>query len=197
MKSMTKLVLTLAAVIFSGMMFPSLRADAAVKSTGARILSEDAEPIGKRAHTFTDLDGEVTVTVEWLRRPGEFAVTIDYYGYLTQEGRVNCFLDINGTKREFVTLQEEAAGRHQRIKILSFHPTVERGESRGLKPLEPGEIVDYLLFRNTPYYPQFGNVNIEMKFFAHDRWDGDGNKQNGNYTVSFGCPIKVPAEDHF
>lgn len=197
MKSMTKLVFTLAAVLISGMMLSSVRADASEGTSRARILMEDAEPIAKKSHKFVDLDGEVIITVEWLRRPGEFAVNIDYWGYLTQEGNVNCYLDINGTRREFITLQENKKNRRQRIRILSFHPTVERGESRGLKPLNPDEMVDYLLFRNTPYYPQFGNVNIEMKFFANGRWDGDGNNYNENYKISFDCPVTDSFPDHF
>lgn len=161
------------------------------------MLSEDLEPIGVQTHRFVDRDGEVKLTVEWLRRPGEFAVTIDYYGYLTQEGRVNCYLDLNGTRREFITLRENVSDRHQQIRILSFHPTVTHGNTRGLKKLTSDEVVDYLLFTNAPYYPQFGTVNIEMKFFSHGRWDGDGNNNNENYKISFPCPIKVQAEDHF
>lgn len=193
-------ILTIAlfiAVILSLVTVPAGIAEASETVAEADMLCEDVEPIGVQTHTFTDRDGEVKLTVEWLRRPGEFAVTIDYYGYLTQEGRVNCYLDINGTKREFITLRENFSNRHQRIRILSFHPTVSSGVSRGLKKLMSDEVVDYLLFTNTPYYPQFGKVNIEMKFFSHGRWDGDGNNNNENYNISFPCPIKVQAEDHF
>ncbi|HOT28141.1 MAG TPA: hypothetical protein PLU72_08115 [Candidatus Ozemobacteraceae bacterium] len=164
-----------------------------MKPKTIRMLSPDEEPIGARAHTFVDADGEVSVTVEWLRRPGEFAVTIEYYGYLTQEGMVNCYLSINGISREFITMKEETPARRQRIRILSFHPTV----GRGLRPLGPGEIVDYLLFRNAPYYPQFGKFEIELKFFANGRWDGDGNNSNDNYRAAFDCPLDTPAQDHF
>lgn len=185
------------AIIFSLILIPSGIAAASDDIAETDVQSEDLEPMGVQTHRFVDRDGEVKLTVEWLRRPGEFAVTIEYYGYLTQEGRVNCYLDLNGTRREFITLRESVSDRHQRIRILSFHPTVALGESRGLKKLTSDEVVDYLLFTNAPYYPQFGNVNIEMKFFSHGRWDGDGNNNNENYRISFPCPIKVQAEDHF
>ncbi|HOT29691.1 MAG TPA: hypothetical protein PLU72_16060 [Candidatus Ozemobacteraceae bacterium] len=184
-------------LIVSLALIPAGIAGASDDIAEAGMPNEDIEPIGVQTHRFVDHDGEVKLTVEWLRRPGEFAVTIDYFGYLTQEGRVNCYLELNGTRREFITLRESASDRHQRIRILSFHPTVTRGSSRGLKKLTPEEVVDYLLFTNAPYYPQFGNVNVEMKFFSHGRWDGDGNNNNENYRISFPCPIKVQAEDHF
>jgi len=180
-----------ALALFSG------KADAAMNGLRDVVLSEDEEVIGQHSHRFVDNDGEVAVTMEWLRRPGEFSMTIDYYGYLTQEGHVNFYLEINGTRREFVTMSEELSDRHQRIRILSFHPSIERDGARGLKPLAPGEVVDYLLFRTAPYYPQFGKANIELKFFANDRWDGDGNNGNENYKITFPCPIKAPAQDHF
>ncbi|HNW36250.1 MAG TPA: hypothetical protein PKM25_15025 [Candidatus Ozemobacteraceae bacterium] len=185
----TAILVTL--VLFSG------KADAAMIGLSDVVLSEDEEVIGQQSHTFIDKDGEVNITLEWLRRPGEFAMTIDYYGFLTQEGPVNFYLDINGTRREFVTMGEELKDRHQRIRILSFHPCIEQDGANGLKPLASGEVVDYLLFRTAPYYPQFGKVDIEMKFFAHDRWDGDGNKNNENYRISFSCPIKAEVQDHF
>ncbi len=193
MNPMREFVLSLVVAVISSLFFFQAVGEAAVKSDNIRMLSADEEPIGTRAHTFVDADGDVTVTVEWLRRPGEFAVTIDYYGYLTQEGMVNCYLRINGTSREFITLKEETPARHQRIRILSFHPTIDRG----LRPLAPDELVDYLLFRNAPYYPQFGRFEIEMKFFANGRWDGDGNNSNNNYKTAFDCPIDTPAQDHF
>lgn len=185
------------AVLFCLVLVPSGIAAASDDDAEEEMLSEDLEPIGVQTHRFVDQDGEVRLTVEWLRRPGEFAVTIDYFGYLTQEGRVNCYLDLNGTRREFITLRESVSDRHQRIRILSFHPTVTRGTTRGLKKLTSDEVVDYLLFTNAPYYPQFGTVNIEMKFFSHGRWDGDGNNENENYRISFPCPVRVQAEDHF
>ncbi len=196
MKSILNIALYIA-VIVSLVLVPSGTATASDDVAEAESLIEDLEPIGVQTHRFVDRDGEVKLTVEWLRRPGEFAVTIDYYGYLTQEGRVNCYLDLNGTRREFITLRESDSDRHQRIRILSFHPTVTRGTTRGLKKLASDEVVDYLLFTNAPYYPQFGAVNIEMKFFSHGRWDGDANNDNDNYKIRFPCPIKVQAEDHF
>ncbi len=196
MKSILKFALFIAVILLL-VTIPSGIAATSDDIADMEMPCDDLEPIGVQTHSFVDRDGEVKLTVEWLRRPGEFAVTIDYYGYLTQEGRVNCYLDLNGTRREFITLRENISDRHQRIRILSFHPTVSRGGSRGLKKLTSDELVDYLLFTNAPYYPQFGTVNIEMKFFSHGRWDGDDNNNNENYKISFPCPIKVQAEDHF
>ncbi|HNV69654.1 MAG TPA: hypothetical protein PKO06_08160, partial [Candidatus Ozemobacteraceae bacterium] len=88
----------------------------------AGLAPRDEDPVAVQRKTISDFDGECTVTVEWLRRPGEFALTIDYFGYLTQEGRVNLYLEVNGARREFLTLTEELPNRHQRIRILSFHP---------------------------------------------------------------------------
>lgn len=197
MKQMREFVLTLVVVLMSSSFLFQATGEAAVKYDEIMMRSPDEEPIGTRTHTFTDRDGEVTVTVEWLRRPGEFAVAIDYYGYLTQEGMANCYLSINGISRDFITLKEETPARHQRIRILSFHPSLAGKSGRGLRPLGPGELVDYLLFRNAPYYPQFGRFEIEMKFFANGRWDGDGNNSDNNYKIAFDCPLDMPAQDHF
>jgi hypothetical protein len=160
---------------------------------------KDTDSIGRASQTIRDTQGEVTVTLDWLRRPGEFALTIDYYGYLTQEGIVNAYLSVNGTQREFITMKEELSNRHQRIRILSFHPTAKvKGNANRLATIADSEVIDYLLFKNAPYYPQFGTVKIELKFFAHGRWDGDGNCNNENYCFKFVNPLKdTVALDHF
>lgn len=168
-----------------------------ILSTSLVMGFEDTDVIGRMTKTIRDADGEVTLTLDWLRRPGEFALTIDYYGYLTQEGMVNAFLSVNQTNREFITLREELPNRHQRIRILSFHPTTGKKGPKSLKKLAPVEMVDYPLFLNAPYYPTFGTVNIEVKFFANSRWDGDSQRGNGNYQVTFASPVKEAANDHF
>ncbi len=146
--------------------------------------------------TISDKDGEVTVTLEFLNRPGEFALTIHYFGYLTQEGPVNCWLEVNGIQREFVTLSE-LPDRSQQVKILSFHPSVLEDGVNRLRELGKDEMVDYLLFRNAPYFPQLGNVKVALKFFANGRWDGDGNHENDNYRFEFTGPATTVAFDHF
>ncbi len=156
----------------------------------------DEDPIAVEKKTITDLDGECTVTIEWLRRPGEFALTIDYFGYLTQEGRVNLYLEVNGARREFLTLTEELPNRHQRIRILSFHPMTGKKGPNSLKKLAPVEVVDHLLFQNAPYYPQFGTMQVQVKFFAHGRWDGDSNRNNENFVYEFQSPICAEPNDH-
>lgn len=158
---------------------------------------EDEKVVARAAKTISDRDGDVKVTVEWLRRPGEFALTIDYHGYLTQEGMVNAWVKVNGIEREFVTMREELPGRVQRIRILSFHPTATIKGVNRMRPLVASETVDHMLFRNAPYYQQFGDVAIEMKFFAHGRWDGDGNRNDENYVFRFTSPITGGPADHF
>lgn len=162
----------------------------------AGIAPRDEDPIAVQKKSIADMDGECTVTVEWLRRPGEFALNIDYFGYLTQEGMVNLYLEINGVRREFLTLTEELPNRHQRIRILSFHPMTGKKGPNGLKKLAPVEMVDYLLFQNAPYYPQFGTLQVQVKFFAHGRWDGDGNRGNENFVYEFQSPIQAEVKDH-
>jgi len=157
----------------------------------------DTDVAGRAQKTVIDQNGEVTVTFDWLARPGEFALTIEYFGYLTQEGMVNAYLSVNGIQREFITLKEELPNRHQRIKILSFHPMDTKKGGKGLKKISSNEMIDYMLFRNAPYYPQFGEVQIEIKFFANGRWDGDGNRNDANYVFNFKSPIKAEVQDHF
>lgn len=158
----------------------------------------DEEPIARQTQTISDRDGDVTVELQWLRRPGEFALTITYYGYLTQEGPVNLYLSVNGVAREFVTLPVELPNRAQQIRILSFHPSRQRKNGpSALRQLDKLETVDYQLFRNAPYYQQFGKPRLEMKFFAHGRWDGDGNRNNENYVFEFDNPVSDIAPDHF
>ncbi len=157
----------------------------------------DEDVLASRTLTCKDADGEVKVTMEWLRRPGEMALTIEYFGYLIQEGTVNFYLEVNGIRREFCTFQEQLPSRAQRIRFRSFHPTtVHKGVTK-LKTLPPGEVVDYLLFRNAAYYPQFGKTHIELKFFAHGRWDGDSNHGNANYVFEFESPVEEKTQDHF
>lgn len=158
----------------------------------------DVVPAGQVEQTIEDNNGIVTVRMEWLTRPGEFALEIDYFGYLTQEGPVNLFLMVNGVTREFLTLKEEMPNRHQRVRILSFHPTTTKKGPNALKKLSSAEMVDYLLFKNAPYYPQFGEVLLEMKFFANGRWDGDGNNSDGNFRFVMKNPLKMSEPvDHF
>lgn len=154
-------------------------------------LHEDS-PIAKQSQSISDNDGKVTVTCEWLKRPGEMALTIDYYGYLIQEGMVNFYIEVNGEQREFLTMIKELPDRSQRVRLISFHPIrkkMEKGIS-ALKKLEDHTLVDHLLFRNAPYYSALGKVRIELKFFAHGRWDGDSKKDNGNFVFEFTSPLK-------
>jgi len=159
--------------------------------------AEDEKAIGISEKIAHDADGQVKVQMEWLRRPGEFALEIEYFGYLTQEGMVNFFIEINGIKREFVTFKEEMPNRTQKIRILSFHPIINKDGGDQMKQLLNSEQVDYMLFRNAPYYDQFGKVHVEIKFFANGRWDGDSNKSNSNFIFEFDSPIKDFPQDHF
>jgi len=145
----------------------------------------------RQAARLVPLDGDVEVTLDWLERPGEFALTIRYWGPLTQEGPVNVYLDLNGVRRTMVTLTE-LPNRHQMVKILSFQPTRVDADGRtALRPLAPGEIVDPELFRNAAWYPQFGANCLEFKFYVNGRWEGDPKSQahNGNWRVTFNPPV--------
>ena len=157
---------------------------------------KDTDSIGKASKTIEDSDGQVSVSVDWLARPGEFMVTIDYFGYLTQEGMVNAWMSINGVQREFVTMKVELPNRHQKIRFLSFHPMTGKKGPASLKKLEPSDVVDYLLFRNAPYYPQFGKFILEIKFFANGRWDGNANEGNKNFVFEFNSPVSAIVADH-
>lgn len=162
----------------------------------------NAEPddiIASEKKTVRDNNGEVTVQLDWLDRPGEFALTIDYFGFLTQEGLANFFLEVNGTRREFLTMREELPDRTQRIRILSFQPLQKRAKAgpNMLKKLPSNTLVDHLLFTNAPYYSQLGNVRIELKFFIHGRWDGDGNQNDGNFRFEFANTRLAELTDHF
>ena len=163
----------------------------------AALGARDEAVVAEKTQTIKDSNGEVRVTWQWLARPGEMAVTIDYFGYLTQEGTVNLYLDLNGVKREFLTMQEELPNRIQRIRILSFHPSVNENGVNVLKTLPAADIVDYKLFKNAPYYPQFGKVRMELKFFANGRWDGDANRNNENYLFEFESAVSDRPTDHF
>ncbi len=157
----------------------------------------DLDIIHSETKTIQDHEGTVSLTVDWLKRPGELALTVEYFGYLTQEGMVNFYISVNGERREFITLRRETDNRAQKIKLLSFHPTKKIENVNRLMKLPEETLVDSLLFRNVPYYKQFGEMTVEIIFFCHSRWDGDGNKNNDNYRFKFQSPITDFAVDHF
>ncbi|MDD3148960.1 MAG: hypothetical protein PHD82_16825 [Candidatus Riflebacteria bacterium] len=157
----------------------------------------DLDIIHSETKDITDADGTVSVRVDWLRRPGEMALTITYNGYLTQEGMANFFIEMNGQTRDFMTLKQEMKNRAQRLRILSFHPTRRVKGVNRLMELPENTVVDSLLFRNAPYYKQFGELNIAIKFFIHGRWDGDGNNNNENFLFSFVSPVTDMPQFHF
>lgn len=156
------------------------------------------DTINSVTKNIEDSNGCVSVKVDWLARPGEIAITVVYDGYLTQEGMVNMYLSVNGTQREFVTLASNNENRKQQIKIISYHPTQLTKGVNKLIQLPEDTIVDYILFRNAPYYSQFGEIDIECKFFCNSRWDGDdANNNDGNYHLTFSSLIKSFPQDHF
>lgn len=154
------------------------------------VVSSDDEVIHSETKTTVDNDGIVKVTLQWLKRPGEMAIEINYFGYLIQEGTVNFYLSVNGVQREFMTLLHKEPLSFHKTRILSFHPTIIENGITKIKELANGEIVDKELFKNAAYYSHFGKTFIEVKFFAHGRWDGDGNNGNSNYVFEFESPIK-------
>jgi hypothetical protein len=158
---------------------------------------EDMVTIESQSKTIKDDDGQVTVKLEWLKRPGEMAITVYYNGYLTQEGMANLYICVNGERRNFLTMKKELKNRAQKLRIISFHPTVKKGGINRLARIPEDSLVDGLLFKNAPYYKQFGDVDIELKFFCHGRWDGDGNNNNENYHFKFSSSIKGFVMDHF
>ncbi len=164
-------------------------------SAGAQM--SDLDIIHSESKEIIDADGSVSIRIDWLRRPGEMAMTITYNGYLTQEGMANFYLDLNGQTREFMTMKQEMKNRAQKIRILSFHPTQKVKGVNRLVELPEGTVVDSLLFRNAPYYKQFGDLNVGIKFFIHGRWDGDGNNNNENYLFSFTSPVTDMPQYHF
>lgn len=157
----------------------------------------DLNIVHSEVKTITDSDGEVRVRVDWFARPGEMALTVTYNGFLTQEGMVNMFLTVNGETREFVTMKSELKNRAQKIRLISFHPVVNEKGINKLAAIPQDTLVDSLLFRNAPYYSQFGDMDVEIKFFIHGRWDGDGNNNNENYRFSFKSRLSDFAMDHF
>ncbi len=157
----------------------------------------DLDIIHSETKDITDADGTVSIRVDWLRRPGEMAMTITYNGFLTQEGMANFYIDLNGESRDFMTLKQEMKNRAQRLRILSFHPTRRVNGVNRLIELPENTIVDNLLFRNAPYYQQFGDMNIAVKFFIHGRWDGDSNNNNENFYFTFLSPITDMPKSHF
>ena len=68
---------------------------------------KDTDVIFSEVKQFVDADGKVEVKLDWLRRPGEMALTVTYYGYLIQEGMVNFYINVNGETREFLTMKKE------------------------------------------------------------------------------------------
>lgn len=157
----------------------------------------DLETVHTETKEIIDQDGSVKIRVDWLKSPGEMMLTITYNGFLTQEGLANFYLKINGEQREFMTMRQEMKNRAQRIKIISFHPTKRDKKINRLVQLPADTIVDKLLFKNAPYYKQFGTLDIEIIFFCHGRWDGDGNNNNENYRFSFVSDITDFSVDHF
>jgi len=157
----------------------------------------DLEIVHSETKEIKDANGTIKLRMDWLNRPGEMALTVTYYGYLTQEGMVNFYIDVNGERREFVTMKQEMKNRAQRIRLLSFHPTVKDKKVNRLAKLPNDTVVDHLLFRNAPYYQQFGSCNVEIIFFVHGRWHGDSTKNNANFCVSFASPITDFPANHF
>jgi hypothetical protein len=125
------------------------------------------------------------------------AISVTYNGYLTQEGLANMYLRVNGEDRTFVTMKKELKNRAQKVRIMSFHPVLKVKGVNRLASIPDDTLVDSLLFKNAPYYKQFGDINIELKFFCHGRWDGDGNNNNENYQFSFSSPVDGFSMDHF
>jgi hypothetical protein len=198
-KAMTLLALVALALLLGG---EPLMADSARRSTTRTRSARDSQRpdavLFTQTQEYADADSRIRVAVDWLARPGELALTIDYYGYLVQEGMVNVYLEVNGVRREFLTCQEALPDRSQRLRLLSFHPTT--GTTKGpnmLKKLPGHTMVDYLLFQQAPYYATFGEITVEVKFFAHGRWHGDPRCNNGNFRFTFASPIKGEALDHF
>lgn len=157
----------------------------------------DLNIVHSEVQTISDSDGEVRVRVDWFARPGEMSITVTYDGFLTQEGLANMYLSVNGENRQFITMKKELKNRAQKVRIISFHPTVVDKGVNCLSKLPDDSLVDSLLFRNAPYYKQFGNLTVEAKFFTHGRWDGDGNNNNENYIFSFESRLTDFAMDHF
>lgn len=176
--------------------FLSLVIVAGLSSSGYAAMA-DVNIVYSQTASVVDADGEVRVRVDWLERPGEMAITITYNGYLTQEGMANVYLSVNGEAREFLTMKKELKNRAQKLRIMSFHPTIIENGINRLSRIPDDTLIDSLLFRNAPYYQQFGELVIEAKFFCHGRWDGDGNNNDENYRFVFNSPIKGFSMDHF
>lgn len=151
---------------------------------GATEIRLPADPVSEQTATFTAGRREVSVTFARLERPGEFSVTVKYWGPLTQEGPVNMWISLNGVTREMITLHE-LSDRRQTITLLSFHPIDPHAKGTALTPLPPTTIVDPDFFRQACYEAEFGQNQLEFIFFAHGRWDGDQNHNNANYSCRF------------
>lgn len=161
------------------------------------LFANSCDVIASQTKSIEDSNGKVSIRVDWLERPGEFALTIFYNGYLTQEGWVNMYLSVNGVDRDFITFRKEDADRTQRIRIISFQPMIAAKGGDQVKKLPVDTTVDYLLFEKAPYYAQFGDLKIEAKFFCNSRWDGDDRNNNGNFVFTFKSPITSFPQDHF
>lgn len=157
----------------------------------------DTKTISSSTQVIQNGPGYVSVTVKWLKRPGEMAIIINYYGFLTQEGMVNFYIDVNGEQRNFMTFKKEHDNRSQSITILSFHPVQLTDGINRLINIPDNIMVDALLFRQAPYYAQFGDLNIELKFFCHGRWEGDAENNNENYRFTFKSTIDGYKMYHF
>ncbi|MBF0502738.1 MAG: hypothetical protein HQM09_21570 [Candidatus Riflebacteria bacterium] len=152
-----------------------------------------AEPerviFSKRIPMHANRGGEISVTMDWLERPGEFALTITYWGQLTQEGPVNVWMNLNGVERGFVTLTE-LPDRHQMVRILSYQPTATNADGGTiLRSLEDYERVDIDFFSKAGYYTAFGQNRLECKFFVNGRWEGDPGNNDSNYVFTFIPPV--------
>jgi len=157
----------------------------------------DLEIVHTETKEIKDGNATISLRMDWFNRPGEMALTVTYYGYLTQEGMVNFYINVNGEQREFVTMKQEMKNRAQRVRMISFHPTVKHKKVNKLAEIPSDTVVDHLLFRNAPYYKQFGSCNVEFIFFAHGRWHGDSSNNNENFRVSFESPLTDFPKDHF
>ncbi|MBF0545714.1 MAG: hypothetical protein HQM08_14820 [Candidatus Riflebacteria bacterium] len=146
------------------------------------------KPISSSDVMLDVVDGAIQVKLDWLERPGEFALTVLYWGPLTQEGNVNLWVNFNGVSRNFLTLCE-MPDRRQMLVIYSFQPTIKSSDGNvQIRELQPWEIVDTNLFQNSAYYKEFGTNSIEFKFFANGRWEGDRKNNNQNWRCVFSPP---------
>ncbi|MBF0405825.1 MAG: hypothetical protein HQM10_00610 [Candidatus Riflebacteria bacterium] len=159
---------------------------------GAELMNNITEkPLFSQTFPLNVLRGDVSVSLDWLERPGDFALTVKYWGMLTQEGPVNVYMNFNGVSRDFITLHE-MPDRKQKLVIYSMQPMVT--DSNGIarvRELESWEVVDRDLFKNAVYYKQFGKNLIELIFFANGRWEGNPKENNRNWICEFTPPENI------